>query len=279
MSTDSDQIIRDVLGRMAADAPDPLDYEHLGAIRARPAPQGSRLKVAIGAVAAVSLAIVVGNVSSAETAAEPSSDQSLLLVPTWLPDGLYLAEGEVFNANGATTSNLDEAAGTQLEYLTVGADSWVGGDQVVVVGTNDVLATTAATLEQAEIICTNHADTKACRTQLSESACWGLAAIETGELDPAACRQAITDAKTQTLGENALLNSAETTVRDKPAFVLVLEVPTDEDFVEESTQVYVFEGGGIISSVVVYGFDRDTALDVAESLNEENAEHYAERTS
>jgi hypothetical protein len=81
------------------------------------------------------------------------------------------------------------------------------------------------------------------------------------------------------LGENALLSSAETTVRDKPAFVLVLEVPTEEDFVEESTLVTVFEGGGIISSVVVYGFDPDTALAVSESLNRGNAEDYAEQTS
>jgi len=267
---------------MAGDAPDPLDYEHLGVIRAQPAPQRSRLKGALGAAAAVSvvaLAIAVGNLSSAETAAGPASDQSLFLIPTWIPDGLELAEGEVFDANGATTSNLEEAAGTELEYLAVGADSWVGGDQVVIVGTRDLLATTAATLEQEEIICTDHADTEACRTQLSESGCWGVAAIEAGELNPSACRQAITEATMLSLGENALLSSAETTVRDKPAFVLVLEVPTEEDFFEESTLVTVFEGGGIISSVVVYGLDRDTALEVAESLNGENAQDYAEQTS
>lgn len=282
MRTDEDQVIRDVLGRMAEDAPDPLDYEHLGVIRARPVPQRSRLKGALGAVAAVSLvalAIALDNLSAPESAAVPASDQSLFLVPTWIPDGLDLAEGEILDANGATTSSFDEAAGTQLEYLTAGADSWVGGDQVLIVETRDLLATTVATLEQEEIVCADHADTEACRIQLSESGCWGVAAIEAGELNPSACREAITEATTQSLGENAILSSSETTVRGKPAFVLVLEVPTEEDFVEESTLVTVFEGGGIISSVVVYGFDRDTALAVSESLNRGNAEDYAEQTS
>lgn len=282
MRTDEDQVVRNVLGRMAEDAPDPLDYEHLGVIRARPVPQRSRLKGALGTLAVVSvvaLAIALGNLSAPESAAVPASDQSLFLVPTWIPDGLDLAEGEILDANGATTSSFDEAAGTQLEYLTAGADSWVGGDQVLIVETRDLLATTVATLEQEEIVCADHADTEACRIQLSESGCWGVAAIEAGELNPSACREAITEATTQSLGEKAILSSSETTVRGKPAFVLVLEVPTEEDFVEESTLVTVFEGGGIISSVVVYGFDRDTALAVSESLNRGNAEDYAKQTS
>ncbi|MGB8362446.1 MAG: hypothetical protein WCE80_13690 [Acidimicrobiia bacterium] len=264
MRTDEDQVIRATLGRMADEAPDPLEYEALGAIRARPLPADQSTKLIFGAVAVVALValtVFLGNISSTDPAATPA-EPSVLLIPGWVPDGLHLVEGEIFDANGDATTNLADAEGTQLEYLVAGASTWVGGDQVVIVGTNDVLAANAAS-----------------NSDQAGSECWGEAAVESGELDPAVCTQVITDAKKQVHGADALLSSSAVAVRGKPAFVALLEVPTGEELVEESVQVYVFEGGGVISSVVVYGYDQETALKVAESLESVSPQDYTMRTS
>ena len=280
MRADSKEIVRDVLGRMGDEAPDPLDYSELESTHVVPPLIRRRPPGALVALAAFATVIAIFAVAaivdrpSSDGAISSSVGATVFLVPDVIPDGLDLVIAEVLDAGGASTDDLDEAAGTGLSYLPPGQTGWRGGDRAVLIMATDLIARTSELLQSDTLECFELVNGEMvaknpvnCRAEISQSACSGLASIEAEKLNVSACRDNFIEGITNTLGDDdASVVSTESTIRGKPSFVVEVTFTADNGLTDQAVYVMTHEGAGVMSYVTVHQFDLATALRIAEGL-------------
>lgn len=288
MSRTDERALRDVLGRMADEAPEPVGFEELGAIglqereSATPAAWVQR-PVSVMTVAVVAIFVLAGVgalVFSNDSASPPVPESgTVLLVPTQTPEDMTLSHASMWNVRGDGVEDPEDAVTTSLVYLPPGQESWGGEDEsYVTVDVDDRFAM----FEREHLICYEDdesevpIDSETCRRQLEQSECSGLTPMQQGRLDAAACiREAIENL--QRLKEDppqgmehladTEVTFTELAIRGKPALLIEAE--------GQSVSVTIFEGGGVVSSVAGPTFDREAVLELAEGLQPATADRYA----
>ncbi len=286
MSTTDERGLKDVLGRMADEAPEPVAFDELGVVELQERGSGSwaawvQRPVSVMAVAVFATFVLagVGALVFANDAASPPVPDTgtVLLVPTHIPGDMALSHASMWNVDGNGTNDPEDAVTTSLVYLPPGQETWGEGDRFVSIDINDRFAI----LERDHLICYEDdelevpIESETCRRLHEESECSGLTAMREGRLDAAACiREAIEGAQQlqddppqgmEDLDE-ADVTFTELTVRDKPA--LVAEIG------DHSVSVMTFEGGGVVSTVNGRLVDRETVLELAEGLEPATPDRY-----
>lgn len=287
MRTTDKRMLKDVLGRIADEAPEPVGFEELGVIELQErgsAPRAAWVQRPVGVMTvAVLVTFVLAGVGAlvfAHNSASPPAPNSdtVLLVPTHIPGDMTLYRASMWTVGGNGTNDPEEAVTTSLVYLPPGQETWGEDDRFVTIDVDDRFAI----LERDHLIC--YADdelqvpieSETCRRQLEESECSGLAAMREGRLEPVACiREAIEG--WERLQENPpqgmdYLNDTgvtftELTVRGKPALLAEIE--------DHSVSVMTFEGGGVVSTVTGQLVDRETVLELADGLQPATTDQYA----
>lgn len=287
MNTTDERVLRDVLGRMADEAPEPVGFDELGVLEPQhvgSSPPAARIHrpVSVITLAVIATVVLVG-VGALFFATGPDSPAAsgtgnVLMVPTHTPEDLTLSHASMWKADGNSTKDPEQAVTTSLVYLPPGQQTWGEGDRFLTIDVDDRFAV----LQRDELICYEDVEGKVqlesetCRRQFEESECSGLAPMREGHLDPAACiREAIEglgrlqEAPPQGLGYlgDDEVTFTELTVRGKPALLGEIE--------GHSFSVMTFEGGGVVSTVTGQQIDRDFVLRVAEGLQPATADGYA----
>lgn len=288
MSTADKRVLRDVLGHMADEAPEPVGFEELGVIELqerRTAPLAAWIKRPVSVMTVAVLATVVlagvGALVFANDSASPPvpSTGTVLLVPTHIPEDMTLSHASMWNFRGDGTNDPEDAVTTSLVYLPPGQETWgEEGDRFVTIDVDDRFAI----MERDHLICYEDdelevpIESEDCRRQLEESECSGLAPMREGRLDASACiREAIEGA--QRLQEDppqgmehldeADVTFTELAIRGKPALLAEIE--------GHSVSVTTFEGGGVVSTVNGQVVDREAVLELAEGLQPATPDRYA----
>lgn len=288
MSTTDERVLRDILGRMADEAPEPVGFEELGVIELQErglAPRAAWVQrpVSVMTVAVFAIFVLVGVgalVFANDSASPPVPDSgTVLLVPTHIPEDMRLSHASMWNFRGDGTNDPEDAVTTSLVYLPPGQETWgEEGDRFVTIDVDDRFAI----MERDHLICYEDdelevpIESETCRRQLEESECSGLAAMREGRLDAAACiREAIEGA--QRLQENppqgmdhldeSSVTLTELTIRGRPALLAEIE--------GHSVSLITFEGGGVVSTVNGQLVDREAVVELAEGLQPATPDRYA----
>jgi hypothetical protein len=288
MSTTDKRVLREVLGRMADEAPEPVGFEELGVIELQEGGSAPRAKwiqrpvnvMTVAVLATIVLAGVGALVFANDPASPPVPDTgTVLMVPTNTAEGMTLSHASMWNGNGDGTNDPVDAVTTSLVYLPPGQETWGGdGERFVTIDVDDRFAM----LERERLICYQDdeldvpIDSETCRRQLEESKCSGLAAMREGRLDAAACIREARE-NLQRLQEDPPqgmehlsdtdVTFTELAIRGKPALLAEIE--------GLSVEVTTFEGGGVVSTVTGLLLDREVVLEVAEGLQPVTPDRYS----
>lgn len=288
MSTTDKRVLREVLGRMADEAPEPVGFEELGVIglqerrSASPRTEWIRRPVSVMTVAVLATIVLAGVgalVFTNESASPPVPDTgTVLLIPSDSPQGMTLFQSSMWNVNGDGTNDPEDAVTTGLVYLPLGQESWGGeGERFVTIDVDDRFAI----FERDHLLCYEDdelevaIDSDTCRRQLEDSECSGLAPMQRGRLDAHACireareglRQLPSDPPqgAEYLSDNEV-TLTELVVRGRPALLAEIQ--------GHSVSVMTFEGGGVVSTVTGQQLDREVVLQVAEGLQPATRDGY-----
>lgn len=290
MSATDERVLKDILGRMADEAPDPVGFEEIGVLQLRhggsPPAAPTKRPASVVILAAIATLALVG-VGALVFATQPGSPfasdaGNVLLVPTHTPEDLTLSHASMWGANGSPTRDPEEASTTSLVYLLPGETTWDRDDRFLTIDVDDRLAF----LERDTLICyeddalEERIESETCRRQLQESECFGLGPLREGDLDVAACIDELIESR-QRLQENAPQDPAypadtgitftEITVRGKPAILAEVE--------GHSVSIMTFEGRGVVSTVTGQLTDQEAVLRVAQGLQPATADGYATFTA
>ena len=287
MSTSEQRVLRGVLGRMADEAADPVEFEQLGVLelqRRAPAQRTSWLQSPVSVLSVAVFATVViagvGALVFADDFASPSvpDDGTVLMMPTHVPDDMTLADASMWTVDGPGTNDPEDAVTTNLVYLPPGQETWDEGERFVTIDVNDRFSI----MDRDRLICYEDdelevpIESELCRRQFEESECSGLTPMRDGRLNSEACiREAIDGVQRfqddPPLGMEYLVENdltfTEITIRGKPALLADIE--------GHSVSVMTFEGGGVVSTVTGQLVDRETTLRIAEGLQPASVERYA----
>lgn len=286
MSTTDKRALREVLARMADEAPQPVGFEELGAIGlqegSRSAPRAKWIQrpvsvMTVAVLATVVLAGIGALVFADDTASSPVPDTgTVLLIPTNIPEDVTLSHASMWNVRGDGTEDPEAAVTTSLVYLPPSQETWGGeGERYVTIDVDDRFAI----FERDHLICYEDdelevpIDSETCRRQIEQSECFGLAAMQEGRLNADACigeaidgAQRLQDDSPQGLDDTGV-KFTELTVRGRPALVAEIE--------DHSISVVTFEGGGVVSTVTGQLLDREVVLEFAQGLQPATPDRYA----
>lgn len=288
MSTTDKRVLRDVFGRMADEAPEPVGFEELGVIELQergspPRAAWAQKPVSVMTMAVFAIFVLAGVgalVFANDSASPPVPDTgTVLLVPTHIPEDMTLSHASMWNGRGDGTNDPEDAVTTSLVYLPPGQETWGSeGERYVTIDVDDRFAM----LERDHLICYEDdelevpIDSETCRRQLEQSECSGRTPIQQGRLDADACiREAIENMQRfqedPPQGMEQLADTdvtfTEITVRDRPALLAEVE--------GQSVSVTTFEGGGVVSSVTGPQLDREAVLELAEGLQPATPDRYS----